>query len=115
MPKGLKTLEFSFQDTALTHFGGLVLIQRFCQALALRRQLQRHVPVRQRRGDFHPADLMLALLFVQIAGLRRISKTQILQYTGAFWSWLAWAVSPNPRACGVFCIESNHGRFASLY
>ena len=102
MPKGLKTLEFSFQDTALTHFGGLVLIQRFCQALALRRQLQRHVPVRQRRGDFHPADLMLALLFVQIAGLRRISKTQILQYNGAFLSLLGLGRFPEPSSLRRF-------------
>jgi len=88
MPKGLKTLEFSFQDTALTHYGGLVLLQRFCQKLELRRQLQRHVLMPQRHSDFQPADLILALLFVQIAGLRRISKTQILQYNGTFLSLL---------------------------
>jgi len=31
MGKGLRTLEFSFEDTDLTHFGELVLMQRFCQ------------------------------------------------------------------------------------
>jgi hypothetical protein len=88
MPKGLKTLEFSFQDSTLTHFGGLVLIQRFCQKLGLRRQLQRCVKVPQRRNEFRAADLLLALVYVQIAGLRRVSKTQILQYNGAFLSLL---------------------------
>jgi hypothetical protein len=39
MPKGLQTLEFSFAGNALTHFGGLFLIQRFCKSLGLRRRL----------------------------------------------------------------------------
>ena len=41
MRKGLQTLEFSFEGEALTHFGGLFLIQRFCNQLHLRRRLQR--------------------------------------------------------------------------
>ena len=32
MRKGLQTLEFSFEGEALTHFGGLFLIQRFCNS-----------------------------------------------------------------------------------
>ena len=98
MPKGLKTLDFSFQDSTLTHFGGLVLMQRFCQKLGLRRQLQRCVKVPQRREEFHPADLLLALVYVQIAGLRRISKTQILQYNGAFLSLLGLDRFPDPTS-----------------
>ena len=104
MPKGLKTLDFSFQDRALTHYGGLVLIQRFCQKLDLRRQLQRHVlmPQRWRRKDFHAADLILALLFVQIAGLRRISKTQILQYNGTFLALLGLGRFPEQSSLRRF-------------
>src|SRR2546422_11774336 len=30
MRKGLQTLDFSFEAESLTHFGGLFLIQRFC-------------------------------------------------------------------------------------
>jgi hypothetical protein len=84
MPKGLQTLRFSFQDTQLTHFGGLVLIQRFCNKLRLRRSLQRFVRIPQRGGDYQSADLILALLYAMIAGLRRINKTDILQYNGPF-------------------------------
>jgi hypothetical protein len=98
MPKGLKILGFSFQDPTLTHFGGLVLVQRFCQKLGLRRQLQRCVKVPQRRDDFQAADLLLALVYVQIAGLRRVSKTQILQYNGAFLSLLGLDRFPDPTS-----------------
>jgi hypothetical protein len=88
MGKGLRTLEFSFEDTELTHFGGLVLMQRFCQCLRLRWLLQRDVIIAHREGDFQPADLLLAMIYVLIAGLRRVSKTEILQYNGAFLSLL---------------------------
>lgn len=84
MPKALRTWSFSFEDTHLTHFGGLVLLQRFCQSLQLRRRLQRQIKIPQRNADYAPADLLLALMYALIAGLRRINKTQLLQYNGAF-------------------------------
>src|SRR5437667_2010347 len=43
MRKGLQTLSFSFEAESLTHFGGLFLIQRFCNRLCLRRRLERIV------------------------------------------------------------------------
>jgi hypothetical protein len=95
MPKGLQTLRFSFDEPQLTHFGGLVLIQRFCQRLQLRRRLQRSVRAPHRHGDYRPADLLLALLFAVIAGLRRLNKTDILQYNGAFLSLLGLEQFPD--------------------
>lgn len=60
------------------------LIQRFCNKLGLRRLIQRHVRVGGRTGAYQPAELILALLYAIIMGLRRINKTDILQYNGAF-------------------------------
>jgi hypothetical protein len=88
MPKGLRTLHLAFDDSSLTHFGGLILLQRFCKRLDLRRRLQTYVRIPKRPGEFHPADLLLALLYVIMAGLRRINKTEILQYNGTFLSLL---------------------------
>lgn len=87
---------FSFTDTELTHFGGLVLLQRFCQKLQWRRRLQREVSFPHRHSPYPPADLVLALLFVLAAGLRRVSKTQILPYNGAFLSLLGLERFPDP-------------------
>jgi len=88
-------LGFSFDEPHLTHFGGMVLIQRFCQRLHLRRRLQRALKLPQRRGDYLPADLILALLFAIIAGLRRLNKTDVLQYNGAFLSLLGLKQFPD--------------------
>jgi len=95
MSKGLQILRFSFDEPHLTHFGGMILIQRFCQQLHLRRRLQRCLSLPQRRGEYRPADLILALLFAVIAGLRRLNKTDVLQYNGAFLSLLGLSEFPD--------------------
>lgn len=95
MPKGLRTLRLTFIDTHLTHFGGMVLLQRFCNKLGLRRLLQRSVQISHRNADYLPSDMILALLYAIMAGLRRINKTEILQYNGAFLSLLGLSRFPD--------------------
>jgi len=41
----------------------MVLLQRFCNRLRLRRQLQHSLKVSHRHVDYHPCDLTLALLY----------------------------------------------------
>lgn len=84
MPKGTRKVRFSFDETHITHFGGMWLIQRFCNKLTLRHLLQRYVRIPQRSSDYHPSELIMALMFAIIMGLRRINKTEILKYNGAF-------------------------------
>ena len=95
MPKALRTLRLSFRETHLTHFGGMVPLQRFCNKLGLRRLLQQWIRIPQRNADYHPSDLILALLYAIMAGLRRINKTEILQYNGIFLSLLGLACFPD--------------------
>jgi len=98
MRKGLQTLKFSFEAESLTHFGGLFLIQRFCNKLCLRRRLERILRPQPNWSDYHPADLTLALLYLLIAGLPRISKTEILHYNGLFLSLVGLKKFPDPTA-----------------
>jgi hypothetical protein len=95
MPKGLQTLHLSFKETRLTHFGGMILIQRFCNKLRLRWWIQNFIKVPQRNTNYLPCDLILALFYIIIAGLRRINKTEILQYNGAFLSLLGLPKFPD--------------------
>ncbi len=60
------------------------LIQRFCNKLRLKKRLQDYVRLPQRRSEYHSSAMILALLYAIIMGLRRINKTDILQYNGAF-------------------------------
>jgi Transposase DDE domain group 1 len=102
MRKGLQTLDFSFETECLTHFGGLFLIQRFCNKLCLRRRLERILKTPPRWRDYHPADLLLLFLYVLIAGLPRVNKTQILHYNGLFLSLLGLRKFPDETALRRF-------------
>jgi hypothetical protein len=98
MRKGLQKLKFSFDAGSLTHFGGLFLIQRFCNQLCLRRRLERILQPRPNWSDYHPADLTLVFLYLLIAGLPRVSKTQMLPYNGLFLSLVGLKRFPDQTA-----------------
>lgn len=95
MPKGVQKFQFSFEEHGLSHFGGMWLIQLFCKRLRLKKHLQDHVRFSQRNNDYHFAELILALIYSIIMGLRRINKTEILQYNGAFLEMLGLSKFPD--------------------
>jgi len=95
MPKGTQKVYFSFDETHITHFGGMWLIQRFCKKIGLKKHLQNYIRLAQRNQSYHPSELFLALMFAIIMGLRRINKTEILKYNGAFLEMLGIACFPD--------------------
>jgi hypothetical protein len=102
MSKGLQTLDFSFEADSLTHFGGLFLIQRFCNKLCLRRRLERILRDAPRWAEYPPADMVLVFLYILIAGLPRVNKTQILHYNGLFRSLVGLKTFPDETALRRF-------------
>jgi hypothetical protein len=102
VPKGTRSIRFSFEESHLTHFGGMWLIQRFCNQIELRRLIQRYVSVRRRTGTYGTAELILALLYAIIMRLPRISKTDILQYNGAFLEMLGLKRFPDQTSLRRF-------------
>jgi len=95
MKKGLQSLEFSFEADCLTHYGGLFLIQQFCNKLDLRRRLQRRWTAAPPWSEFNPLDLVLLQLFLLIVGVQRINKSDKLQYDGFFLSLLGLEQLPD--------------------
>jgi Transposase DDE domain group 1 len=102
MKKGLQSLEFSFEADTLTHYGGLFLIQRFCNKLHLRRRLQRILRAAPDWTQFDPADLILMVLFLLIAGVQRINKYDKLHYDGFFLSLLGLEMLPDETSVRRF-------------
>ncbi|MBI3335077.1 MAG: IS1380 family transposase [Candidatus Portnoybacteria bacterium] len=84
MPKGLRKIEISVGEHNLTHFGGILLFHRFCKKLKLKWILQRGIRFSKRYGQYHPTDLILAMIYALIVGIHRLSQTKILQGNGAF-------------------------------
>lgn len=95
MPKGLRSYRCSFIENHITHFGGMVLIHSFCQKLRLKKRLQQKIRFPQRNQNYHPTEHILSLIYIIIAGLRRINKTEILQYNGTFLNLLGLSRFPD--------------------
>jgi len=95
MPKGTRKVNFVFDESHLTHYGGAWLVQQFCDRLHLRSLLTRYIQIKQRQGDYHPSGFILALLFGIIIGLRRINKTETLRYDGAMLEMLGLQQFPD--------------------
>ena len=102
MKKGLQSLDYSFEADSLTHYGGLFLIQRFCNKLDLRRRLQRRLRAAPDWTDFDPVDLALLTLFLLIAGVQRLNKSDKLQYDGFFLSLLGLETLPDETSIRRF-------------
>jgi len=64
--------------------------------------IQKHVRVLSRNTLYHPAEVLMALIFAIIMGLRRINKTEILQYNGAFLEMLGLKRFPDQSALRRF-------------
>jgi hypothetical protein len=81
---GPKNLQIAFSAGGLTHFGGLILIQRFLQRLGVRRALTDRVRIRQRNHHYSVGEMLSALLYPLILGLGRIETTEPLRRNGVF-------------------------------
>jgi Transposase DDE domain group 1 len=95
MKRGLQSLAFSFEAECLTHYGGLFLIQRFCNKLDFRRRLQRVLRAAPEWTEFDPVDLILLLLCLLIVGVQRVNKSDKLQYDGFFLALLGLEKLPD--------------------
>jgi len=96
MKRGLQSLAISFEADYLTHYGGLFLIQRFCNKLGFRRRLQRALRAAPQWSEFDPVDLIQLLLFLLIAGVQRVGKSDQLEYDGFFLALLGLEKFPDP-------------------
>jgi len=81
---GPRNLEIVFSAGGLTHFGGLILIQRFLHRLGVRRAFTDGVRIRQRNHHYSVGEMLSALLYPLILGLGRIETTEPLRRNGVF-------------------------------
>lgn len=102
MKKGLQSLEFSFEADTLTHYGGLFLIQRFCNKLDFRRRLERLWRAAPDWSEHNPVDVIQLLLFLLIVGVQRLHKSDKLQYDGFFLALLGMDKVPDESSLRRF-------------
>ena len=111
---GLRSLQFSFGDATLTHYGGMALFQQFCRKLGLKRLLQTYVPWQRRDSPYHSAELVLCLLHSMVAGLKRVSDTRILAYNRSFQRLLGLTRFPSDTTLRNFLRGLSPGELRGL-
>jgi len=108
MGKGIRKITFSFEDQTLTHFGGMVIFQRFCRKLDIKGILQRHTRWQRRSSIYHPVELLQSMIYTMVAGMGRIFDTRIIQYNGCFQELLGLKDFPKPSTLREFLKDLNH-------
>lgn len=84
MPRGPRSFGILSRPDALTRYGGVYLLHRFFSAIGLKHALARHFSERRRNGDYSTGELVLALLYPIILGLKRLETTRLLRTNGLF-------------------------------
>ncbi len=102
MASSAKKVAISFSGQTLTHFGGLVLPQRFFQRLGLRRLLTRSIGFTQRNNRYSLSESLLALLYPILLGLGRIESTRLLKHNGVFQYLTGLPIYPDPQTLRRF-------------
>lgn len=102
MTKGIKSFHISFGEKAITHYGGLFQIHKFCQKLKLKELLQNYVRFHQQHIKYRTSELILFILYYIIAGVLRIDNTRPLQFNGVFKKLLGVKTFPNPTTIRRF-------------
>jgi len=97
MHRGPKNLRIQFGAESLTHFGGLILLQRFIQHLGLRGKFSDAIRFPQRNNRDSSSESLLALIYAIILGLGRIETTQLLRRNGVFQYLTGLPASPDPQ------------------
>jgi hypothetical protein len=84
MPRGPRKLVISGRPDSLTRYGGVYLLHRFFTRIGLKHALSQHFPVGRRNSHFSTGELVLAMLYPIILGIKRLETTRLLRTNGLF-------------------------------
>jgi len=118
MPFGPRSVRVSFTGESLTHFGGIVLLQRFIARLGLRSLFSHHVRFAQRNNRYAVSESLLALVYPIILGIGRLDATRLLQHNGVFQYLTGLPVYPDPQTLRRFLVrfgQAGLARFLRLH
>lgn len=84
MPRGPRKLAIVSRSETLTRYGGVYLLHRFFSAIGLKHALAQQFPERRRNGNYSTGELVLAVLYPIILGIKRLETTRLLRTNGLF-------------------------------
>lgn len=86
----------------MTRYGGLHLVANFIKQIGFRRILSWRIPFPQRNNRYSFSDMLLALIYPMMLGLKRIETTALLKTNGVFQYLTGLPQFPDPTALRRF-------------
>lgn len=84
MARGPRKLGIVSRPDTLTRYGGVYLLHRFLSAIGVKRALAQHSPRSRRNSHYSTGELVLAMLYPIILGIKRLETTRLLRTNGLF-------------------------------
>jgi hypothetical protein len=106
MPRGPRALTFSARPETLTRYGGVYLLHRFFSAIGLKRTLAHDLYIPHRATRYSLGELVLAVVYPIILGLKRLEMTRVLRTNGVFQVLTGLPYYPNATTLRRFLIRT---------
>lgn len=84
MARGPRKLAIVGRPDTLTRYGGVYLLHRFASAIGFKRALAQQFPRNRRNSHYSTGELVLAMLYPIILGIKRLETTRLLRTNGLF-------------------------------
>ena len=84
MSRGPRKLAIVGRPDTLTRYGGVYLLHRFVSGIGLKHALAQHFPRSRRNGHYSTGELVLAMVYPIILGIKRLETTRLLRTNGLF-------------------------------
>lgn len=84
MARGPRKLAIVGRPDTLTRYGGVYLLHRFLSAIGFKHALAQQFPRSRRNSHYSTGELVLAMLYPIILGIKRLETTRLLRTNGLF-------------------------------
>ncbi len=103
LPKNIKII---FNNSGLTHYGGILFFQEFLRLLQFRRFLAQRLEDFRPHHDYSLSQMTLAVMYPIILGLDRLENASLLRSDTTFHYLTGLPTYPNPQSLRRFLLHA---------
>jgi hypothetical protein len=101
-----KNIKIAFNNSGLTHYGGILFFQEFLRLLQFRRFLAQRLEDFRPHHDYSLSQMTLAVMYPIILGLDRLENASLLRSDTAFHYLTGLPTYPNPQSLRRFLLHA---------
>lgn len=101
-----KNIKIAFNNSGLTHYGGILFFQEFLRLLQFRRFLAQRLEDFRPHHDYSLSQMTLAVMYPIILGLDRLENASLLRSDSTFHYLTGLPCYPNPQSLRRFLLHA---------